>query len=89
MAESTGIWSEKEWERYANNLLSTHYGMNHGCYQRIPDTGGDCGLEGVADCGCAYQCYADQESKTNEERTRKEVLSNFVDGDEVKGGVPW
>ena len=72
MAESTGTWNEKEWEQYANSLLSTHYGMNHGSYQRIPDRGGDRGLEGVTDCGCGYQCYADQESKTNEARTRKQ-----------------
>ncbi|MFO0946453.1 MAG: hypothetical protein U1D30_10965 [Planctomycetota bacterium] len=72
MPESSGIWGEKEWQAYANALLSTHYAMNNGSYQRIPDKGGDGGLEGITRCGCAYQCYADQESKTHEDRTRKQ-----------------
>ena len=72
MPESTGNWGEKEWQTYANGLLSTHYGMSNGSYQRIPDKGGDGGLEGISNCGCAYQCYADQESKDNDERTRKQ-----------------
>lgn len=72
MLDAAKNWGEKEWEKYSNELLSTHYAMNGGSYQRIPDKGGDCGLEGVTDCGCAYQCYADQESKTNEERTKKQ-----------------
>jgi hypothetical protein len=72
MGEHARQWGEKEWQSYANGLLSTHYNLFRGSYQRIPDLGGDHGLEGISDCGDAYQCYADQGSKDNDERTRKQ-----------------
>ena len=66
-------WQEKEWERYVNQLLSTHHSIFGGSYQPVPDFGGDGGLEGfTSDTGEAYQSYSDQNSKNNEERTRKQ-----------------
>ncbi len=66
-------WQEKDWERYVNELLSTHHAIFGGSYQPVPDLGGDGGLEGfTSDTGEAYQSYADQNSKNNEERTRKQ-----------------
>ncbi len=66
-------WKEKEWERYVNQLLATHHAIFGGSYQPVPDLGGDHGLEGfTTDTGEAYQAYADQDSKNNEERTRKQ-----------------
>jgi hypothetical protein len=72
MGDVVQSWSEKEWQKYSNELLAVHYALMHGSYQRIPDIGGDHGLEGVTDCGCAYQAYADQGSKTHKERVDKQ-----------------
>jgi hypothetical protein len=72
MGDLARQWGEKEWEGYANNLLSTHHSLFGGSYQRIPDIAGDNGLEGIADTGDAYQCYADQDTKTHKERVQKQ-----------------
>jgi hypothetical protein len=73
MCSAVTRWDQKDWQTYANKLLSTHYSLLGHSYQRIPDmVGGDHGLEGISDCGDAYQCYADQDSMTTEERTRKQ-----------------
>ncbi len=72
MVSNAGNWQEKDWERYVNRLLSNHHAMFGGSYQRVPDHKGDRGLEGFTDTGEAYQAYADQSSKNNEERTRKQ-----------------
>lgn len=65
-------WGEAEWEDYVDNLLSTHYSIFGGSYQRVKDLGGDCGLEGFTDTGEAFQSYADQDSKDNKARTKKQ-----------------
>lgn len=65
-------WKEKEWENYVNQLLSFHHSVLGDSYQPIPDYGGDRGLEGCTNKGEAYQAYADQDSKNNKERTRKQ-----------------
>ncbi len=62
-----------DWQQYVDSLLSIHYSRLGHTYQRIPSrTGGDAGLEGFSTCGHAYQAYADQDSKDNEDRTRKQ-----------------
>jgi hypothetical protein len=73
MSSNGKSWQEKEWERYVNQLLATHHAIFGGSYQPVPDLGGDHGLEGfTTDTGEAYQAYADQDSKNNNERTRKQ-----------------
>lgn len=73
MGSTDKTWQEKEWERYVNQLLATHHAIFGGSYQPVPDLGGDHGLEGfTTDTGEAYQAYADQNSKNNQERTRKQ-----------------
>ena len=72
MAAESKKWKEKEWEAYANQLLATHHAIFGGSYQRVPDHGGDKGLEGFTNLGDSYQAYADQNSKTIEQRTEKQ-----------------
>lgn len=73
MTSTVRQWGEKEWEGYANGLLSIHYSLQRCSYQRIPATsGGDCGLEGISDTGEGYQSYADQNSKDNADRLKKQ-----------------
>jgi hypothetical protein len=73
MSDHPQSLQKKDWERYVNQLLSTHHAIFGGSYQRVPDLGGDGGLDGfTSDTGEAYQAYADQDSKNNEERTRKQ-----------------
>src|SRR5262249_53356038 len=72
-------WGEKEWQGYANELLSVHYSLLKCVYQRVPDTNGDCGLEGVSDSGDGYQSYADQQSKDNDDRVRKQKKKILTD----------
>lgn len=75
-------WGEKEWEGYANSLMATHHSLLNQSYQRIPDIGGDNGLEGVADSGDAYQCYADQNTKNHKELVKKQ--KNKIEEDLLK-----
>jgi len=55
-------WNPKEWEKHVQRLLKKRYGNPPGTYQEVPDTvRGDCGIEGFAQDGAAYQCYAAQQ----------------------------
>jgi hypothetical protein len=72
MASQLHQWGEDEWQDHVNALLATHHSLREQQYQPIPDTGGDCGLEGVSSAGDGYQAYADQDSKDNKDRTRKQ-----------------
>jgi hypothetical protein len=82
-------WGEKEWEGFANSLFSTHHSLLNGSYQRIPDTGGDNGLEGIADSGDAYQCYADQNTKTHKERVQKQKDKIKEDLEKIETNKVW
>jgi hypothetical protein len=54
-------WDPNEWEQHIQKMLKVRYAQPVGCYQHIPaDIKGDCGLEGYAVDGTAYQCYACQ-----------------------------
>ena len=54
-------WDPNEWEKHIQKVLKVRYAHPVGCYQHIPaDIKGDCGLEGYATDGTAYQCYACQ-----------------------------
>lgn len=54
-------WDPNEWEKHIQKVLKVRYAQPVGCYQHIPaDIKGDCGLEGYAMDGTAYQCYACQ-----------------------------
>lgn len=54
-------WTPDEWQEYAHQLLSWHYGPAN--WFPIPDKHtGDAGLEGFSSTGHAYQCYAPQGS---------------------------
>jgi hypothetical protein len=72
-------WKEKEWERYANELVSMDHSLRGGSYQRIPDRNGDCGLEGIADTGDGYQSYADQGSEDADQRIQKQKQKIYTD----------
>ncbi|ADG68967.1 hypothetical protein Plim_3152 [Planctopirus limnophila DSM 3776] len=79
MVGDSHAWKEKEWERYANELVSIDHGLRGGSYQRIPDRNGDCGLEGVADSGDGYQSYADQGTADADERIQKQKNKIYID----------
>jgi hypothetical protein len=54
-------WDPKEWERHIQRVLKLRYAQPVGSYQHIADDiKGDCGIEGFATDGTAYQCYACQ-----------------------------
>lgn len=54
-------WDGKEWERHIQRVLKLRYAQPVGSYQHIADDiKGDCGIEGFAVDGTAYQCYACQ-----------------------------
>src|ERR1017187_6797654 len=54
-------WDPNDWEKHIQKVLKVRYAQPVGCYQHIPaDIKGDCGLEGYAMDGTAYQCYACQ-----------------------------
>jgi len=54
-------WDPNDWEKHIQKVLKVRYGQPVGSYQHIPaDIKGDCGLEGFAHDGTAYQCYACQ-----------------------------
>jgi hypothetical protein len=54
-------WDPNEWEQHIQKVLKLRYAQPVGSYQHIADeTKGDCGLEGYAVDGTAYQCYACQ-----------------------------
>ena len=54
-------WEPHEWEKHIQKVLKVRYAQPVGSYQHIPaDIKGDCGLEGFAVDGTAYQCYSSQ-----------------------------
>ena len=54
-------WDGNEWERHIQRVLKLRYAQPVGSYQHIADDiKGDCGIEGFAVDGTAYQCYACQ-----------------------------
>lgn len=83
--------SGEQWQRWANQLLMTHYGP--GGYQPVPDTDrGDAGIEGFSLSGHAYQAYGpeDEPLSTREryERHRSKLttdIKKFIDNRVVLG----
>ena len=54
-------WDPNDWEQHIQKVLKLRYSQPVGSYQHIPaDIKGDCGIEGFAIDGTAYQCYACQ-----------------------------
>ncbi|MBZ5555239.1 MAG: hypothetical protein LAO21_21210 [Acidobacteriia bacterium] len=54
-------WDPNDWEQHIQLVLKLRYAQPVGSYQQIPDDiKGDCGIEGFAKDGTAYQCYACQ-----------------------------
>ena len=54
-------WEPNKWEKHIQTVLKVRYAQPVGSYQHIPaDIKGDCGLEGFAVDGTAYQCYSCQ-----------------------------
>lgn len=54
-------WDPNEWEQHIQKVLKLRYAQPVGSYQHIADEiKGDCGIEGYAIDGTAYQCYACQ-----------------------------
>jgi hypothetical protein len=54
-------WDPNDWEQHIQRVLKLRYSQPVGSYQHIPaDIKGDCGIEGFAMDGTAYQCYACQ-----------------------------
>ncbi|WP_413431810.1 hypothetical protein [Crateriforma spongiae] len=52
-----------EWQKWADQLLTEHYGPTS--YVKIPDTQGDGGIEGFSrPCGHAYQAYGADKTKS-------------------------
>jgi hypothetical protein len=82
-------WKEKEWQKYANDLLATHHSLRNEKFQRIPDTNGDHGLEGIADRGIGYQAYADQDSKDHDDRVRKQKKKIYDDLRKLEKYADW
>ena len=80
MAGDPRPWNPKEWEKYVQLLLKKHYAHPPGTYQEIPDTvKGDCGVEGFAKDGTAYQCYAAQQWASPEDLLKKQKNKITVD----------
>ncbi len=54
-------WDPNDWERHIQRVLKLRYAQPVGSYQHVADEiKGDCGIEGFAVDGTAYQCYACQ-----------------------------
>lgn len=76
-------WNPKEWEKHIQLLLKRRYAHPPGCYQDVPDTvKGDCGIEGFAKDGTAYQCYAAQSWPSPEDLLKKQ--KNKISADIAK-----
>lgn len=55
----TSTWLPTDWQVYAHEILTQHYGPAN--WIRVPDQHtGDAGIEGFSTNGHAYQCYAPQ-----------------------------
>jgi hypothetical protein len=66
-------WKPKDWEDHIQRLLKKRYAKPTGSYQHIaPETHGDCGLEGFAHDGTAYQCYSAQDWTTSAQLLTKQ-----------------
>ena len=66
-------WIPKAWEDHIQRLLKKRYAKPTGSYQHIaPETHGDCGLEGFAHDGTAYQCYSAQDWATSAQLLTKQ-----------------
>lgn len=62
--------SGENWQRWANRLLTQHYGPTE--YQRVPENHrGDAGLEGFSADGHAYQAYGPEEPLETTQRYEK------------------
>ncbi len=73
MPGETRHWNAKEWEGYIQRLLKLRYKHPPGSYQEVPDVvKGDCGIEGFAQDGSTYQCYAAQGWLNPEDLVKKQ-----------------
>lgn len=88
MPGDLNAWPALEWEKHIQQLLKRRY-LIPGTYQHIPaETHGDCGLEGHASDGTAYQCYSAQEWATPKELYEKQRdkitkdIGTFLDKEE-------
>jgi hypothetical protein len=80
MAGDARPWNSKEWEKHVQLLLKKRYAHPPGTYQEVPDTvKGDCGIEGFAKDGTAYQCYASQQWMSPEDLLKKQKNKITVD----------
>ncbi len=80
MAGDARPWNPKEWEKHVQLLLKKRYAHPPGTYQEVPDTvKGDCGVEGFAKDGTAYQCYAAQQWVSPEDLLKKQKNKITVD----------
>jgi len=72
MAATVARLEGDEWQEWANQLLSQHYGPTE--YQRVPDNQkGDAGLEGFTVTeGHAYQAYGCEEPLSTQQRYEKQ-----------------
>ncbi len=57
-----------QWQTLCEQVLRQEHGPS---YQRVPDTGGDGGIEGFTHAGLAYQCYSPNEPLSTEQRHEK------------------
>jgi hypothetical protein len=66
-------WNPLLWEAHVQKVLKKRYAQPAGSYQHIEATvHGDCGLEGYAVDGTAYQCYAAQNWASSEQLYEKQ-----------------
>lgn len=66
-------WSEKDWQKYVNELIAVDCSLRDVQFQRVPDkVQGDGGIECFATDGHAYQAYADQGSVSTADRATKQ-----------------
>ena len=83
MAGDARPWNPKEWEKHVQLLLKKRYAHPPGTYQEVPDTvKGDCGVEGFAQDGTAYQCYSAQQWINPEDLLKKQ--KNKISADIAK-----
>ncbi|SRR6266566_4329233 len=76
-------WNPKEWEKHIQLLLKRRYAHLPGSYQEVPDAvKGDCGIEGFAKDGTAYQCYAAQSWPNPEDLLKRQ--KNKINADIAK-----
>lgn len=65
--------SGQDWQKHVECLCRIECGLRGETYQPIPDkVQGDGGLEGISSDGDGYQCYADQNSISTEDRVEKQ-----------------